>query len=198
MTDNYTKLARDNIKKAWELGINVLEASLPAFRKGGILSMDAFGRKIMLSPEGVFDMDGELVGVIALLISLYTLSANPALPITDPLKAFRELPGSTPYIAAFKANTETAIIKHAYQIPAKLNHILNTFKGEKNNIGGDYSFFVTPLPKITLHYLIYEADEDFPPSVTCLFSNNAHEFMPTDGLADVGEYTTAGIISLLE
>lgn len=31
-------------------------------------------------------------------------------------------------------------------------------------------------------------DEEFPASVTCLYSNNARMFLPIDGLADVGEY----------
>ena len=57
---------------------------------------------------------------------------------------------------------------------------------------------VRPLPKIALCYVFYEADEEFPPSVTCLYSHNAHLFMPTDGLADVGEYTSRTILDLLK
>lgn len=63
--------------------------------------------------------------------------------------------------------------------------------------GGDFFFLLFPLPKIALCYIFYFPDEDFPPSVTCLFSFNAPRFMPLDGLADVAEYTTKGIIELL-
>jgi hypothetical protein len=55
---------------------------------------------------------------------------------------------------------------------------------------------VRPLPKIFLCYIFYEADEEFPPSATCLYSNNANRFMPVDGLADVGEYTSKRILDL--
>ena len=41
-------------------------------------------------------------------------------------------------------------------------------------------------------------DEEFPASVTCLFSQNALSFMPLDGLADVAEYTSKAIIQLLK
>jgi hypothetical protein len=54
------------------------------------------------------------------------------------------------------------------------------------------------LPKIALCYIFYEADDDFPASVTCLYSNNANQFMSVDGLADVGEYTSRKIINLIE
>ena len=40
-------------------------------------------------------------------------------------------------------------------------------------------------------------DEDFPASVTCLYSANAHRFMPTDALADLGEYTSRRILELI-
>jgi hypothetical protein len=63
-------------------------------------------------------------------------------------------------------------------------------------VGGDFSFVVHPLPKIALCYIFYDADEDFPASVTCLFSNNAHLFLPVDGLADTGEYTSKKIIEI--
>ena len=34
------------------------------------------------------------------------------------------------------------------------------------------------------------------PSVTCLYSHNADQFMPVDGLADTGEYTSKKILDL--
>ena len=63
--------------------------------------------------------------------------------------------------------------------------------------GGDFAFTLFPLPKIALCYIFYEADEDFPASVKCLFSNNANQFLPVDGLADVGEYTSKKIMDLI-
>ena len=57
---------------------------------------------------------------------------------------------------------------------------------------------VQPLPKIVLCYIFYAADEDFPASATCLYSHNAHRFMPVDGLADVAEYTSRVILTLLD
>jgi hypothetical protein len=53
------------------------------------------------------------------------------------------------------------------------------------------------LPKVALCYIFYLPDEEFPASVTCLFSQNALSFMPLDGLADVAEYTSKVIIQLI-
>ena len=104
-----------------------------------------------------------------------------------------------PYQGAFRNRTEMALVPAVARIPAKKSHILSRMNGSDAPAGAsaDFGFVVRPLPKIALCYLFYEADEDFPPSVTCLYSNNAHHFMPTDGLADVGEYTSKAILGLI-
>jgi hypothetical protein len=78
--------------------------------------------------------------------------------------------------------------------------IVKTFNGEKGSseAGGDFSFILYPLPKIALCYIFYEADDDFPASVRCLYSNNANHFMPVSELADVGEYTSKQIFKLID
>jgi hypothetical protein len=57
---------------------------------------------------------------------------------------------------------------------------------------------VYPMPKIALCYIFYQADEEFPATVTCLYSNNAHLFMPVDGLADIGEYSSKRMLDLIK
>jgi hypothetical protein len=77
--------------------------------------------------------------------------------------------------------------------------IFETLNGEisQDYDGGDFSIIVRPLPKIKLRYIFYLADEEFPASATCLFSNNALSFLPVDALADTGEYTSKKIIDLI-
>ncbi|MBW1784827.1 MAG: DUF3786 domain-containing protein [Deltaproteobacteria bacterium] len=62
---------------------------------------------------------------------------------------------------------------------------------------GDFCLILYPLPKIALCYIVYLADDEFPPAVTTLFSAKAQSFMPLDGLADVAEYTSKEIIHLV-
>ncbi len=64
-------------------------------------------------------------------------------------------------------------------------------------MGGDFAFVVYALPKVALCYIFYKSDQDFPASVTTLYSNNAISFLPIDALADVGEYTSKKIIEIL-
>jgi hypothetical protein len=85
------------------------------------------------------------------------------------------------------------IIKH------NLDRITRHFEGLQGSSdgAGDFSIRVYPLPKIALNYIFYRADDEFPASVTCLFSHNAATFLPTDALADTGEYTSKKILDIL-
>ncbi|MFP4584440.1 MAG: DUF3786 domain-containing protein [Desulfococcaceae bacterium] len=84
------------------------------------------------------------------------------------------------------------------RIQEKQGEIIRRMDGRNipTNVGGDFSLLVYPLPKIALSYIFYEADEDFPASATCLFSANADEFLPIDGLADLGEYTSRAMLGM--
>ena len=104
-----------------------------------------------------------------------------------------------PYVGAFTTHTEQVLVPYVARIKESVLRITEALNGEiaPSGTGGDFSFIVHPLPKIALCYICYEADDEFPASVTCLYSNNANTFMPMDGLADVGEYTSKKIIELI-
>ena len=133
------------------------------------------------------------------MITLYALHANedPCLP--TPFKAFRELPNSMPYVAAFATHTESLLIPYIDRIESNSGLLFKTLNGElsKGSEGGDLSMIVRPFPKIKLHYIFYRTDDEFPASATCLFSHNALSFLPVDALADTGEYTSKKIIELV-
>ncbi|OQY45176.1 MAG: hypothetical protein B6240_09180 [Desulfobacteraceae bacterium 4572_87] len=114
----------------------------------------------------------------------------------EPLKAFKDFPGSMPYHGAFSANSERVLIPHVNKIREKQAEIISAFDGEAIK-SGDFSMLLYPFPKIAVCAIFYLEDEEFPPSATCLFSSNALDFMPLDGLADVAEYTSGTIIRMV-
>ena len=197
--DNYTQLARNNLVQLYRNLPPDLEHRLPAEKDGAAYSFTAFGRTCVLAPEGI-TLDGvEPPGVIGILLSLYALHATSEVAVLEPLKAFKEFPDAAPYVGAFASHTEQVLVPAFDRIKTAEHRIVERLSGQPapTSVGGDFAFVVRPLPKIYLCYIVYEADEDFPPSVTCLYSTNAHRFMPMDGLADVGEYTSKTILELV-
>lgn len=199
MTDNYAKLVRDNHARLLESIPSNLESLLPAEKDNNSYIFNAFGDRCRLDNTGFFLAEDIQEGVIGILLSLYALNATSDACILEPFKAYKEFPGTMPYVGAFTTHTENILLPHVNAIKqniAKVAEGLNGYIPEKPQ-SGDFSFIVYPLPKLALCYIFYEDDEDFPPSVTCLYSNNASQFVPNDALADVGEYTSKKIISLI-
>lgn len=200
MPDNYEKIVQDNLNQLYGSLPKDLAENLPGEQEGERFVFDAFGETCQIEPGAITLGNHTHSSVFSILISLYALNARPDSCVTEPLKAFKEFPDSTPFAGAFKTHTEQLLAPHVAKIKTSVQMITETLKGGKapDGTGGDFSFIVYPLPKIALCYIFYEADEDFPASVTCLYSNNARLFLSVDGLADVGEYCSKTILKLIE
>ena len=199
MTDNYKKIVRDNLERLYKSLPENLEKILPAKREGDRFIFNAFGEDCVITPEGIQLGSKEHSPVYHILISLYALHACTDKYVHGPFKAFKEFPDSMPYAGAFATHTENLLVPHVPEIKKAADIISEALiPGETPaETGGDFAFTMFPLPKIALTYIFYEADDDFPASVTCLFSNNAHRFLPIDGLADLGEYTSKKILEVI-
>ncbi|MGE0086662.1 MAG: DUF3786 domain-containing protein [Desulfococcaceae bacterium] len=197
MENCYAKLVQNNLHQIYEKkSAEELGRCLPGKAEGSGVSFPAFGRICRISREGIWLGEEKQESVMGILLSLYALHAGPEEAVLYPLKAFKDFPDSGPYTGAFVTHTQNVLIAHVPKIRKHMTGIMEKFSGEKNR-DGDFSFIIRPMPKIALCYIFYEADEDFPASVNCLYSSNASLFMPLDGLADVGEYTSAAIIRIL-
>lgn len=201
MKDNYAAIVQHNIDTLFAAtgAAADLAARLPGKPDGDSVSFRAFGEPCRISPAGIFLSDVKQAGPKGIVISLYALGANSRPRVMTPFRAFKDFPGSMPYVGAFAAYTQEPLVPHVEAVREHLPRILKEMNGgmDVGPVGGDVAFRVSPLPKIALCYIFYEADEDFPASVTCLFSANAVDFIPMDGLADTGEYTTRRILQLL-
>lgn len=199
MTNNYAAIIRDNLAALYENLSDSLEDRLPAVREQDRFIFSAFGDSCLISPGGIILGGEPLTDPRGIIISLYALKASPAACVLKPFKAFKEFANTMPYAAAFQTHTEQILVPHTPAITENTAAIRQRLNGDNApaETGGDLAFTVKPLPKICLCYIFYAADEEFPASVTCLYSSNAADFLPVDALADVGEYTSKKIIEII-
>jgi len=162
-------------------------------------ALTAFGQPCNLDPQGIFIGGQPDWGPRGIIIGLLARHAVSDMCIEAPWRAFRELPGSTPYVGAFRAHTEQLLVPHVPALHRQREAITQGLQGRspEGDVPGDWALVVDPLPKIALCYHFYLPDEDFPANVTCLYASNADRFLPTDALADVGEYMSRALIARL-
>ncbi|MFZ1985623.1 MAG: DUF3786 domain-containing protein [Desulfatitalea sp.] len=198
MTTAYAAIIRENLKKLFTRDLDERAGAMAARRNGDRFECMAFGRPCRIAPEGITLEGMAEEGPRGIIISLYALHAVSAAPVLEPFKAFKEIPNSAPYAGAFANRTEQALEPAVGRLAALREKIFANLEGAAApaSVSGDLAFVVRPLPKITLCYVCYLADDDFPAGVTCLYANNAPLFLPTDALADVGEYTSKAILEL--
>ncbi len=199
MSTNYEKIIQQNLGRLFAADLEERAAAMGAAAEGRQLTFKAFGRRCRMTPEGIRLAGERQSGPLGIILSLYALYADAEAFRLEPLKAFKEVPDSTPYVGAFASHTEQILVPKVDRIMAGREKIIQRLdgRGAPAGVGGDAAMVVFALPKIALCYIFYAADEEFPPSATCLYSNNAHLHMPVDGLADVGEYTSRAILELV-
>ena len=196
---NYAEIIKKNLEQLYSPIAADLADRLPAEQIEDGFIFPAFGQSCQIGPQGIKLGDTDESGPKGVVISLYALRAARAACQLRPFKAFREMPDSMPYVGAFASRTEQVLFEQIDGIEQHADRIAQQLKGSQgaDNDAGDFSLILYPLPKIALNYIFYRADDDFGASVTCLFSNNAATFLPTDALADTGEYTSKKILDIL-
>ena len=196
---NYEEIIHTNLQRLYSNLPADLADRLPASRIDNEFLLRAFGESCRITPQSVKIGDHAQTGPAGIIVSLYALQVTAEACQLKPLKAFRELPDSMPYVGAFASNTESVLVDHIDTIEREADRIIEKFNGlrETQADTGDFSLILYPLPKIALNYIFYRADDEFPAAVTCLFSCNAAAFLTTDALADTGEYTSKKIVELL-
>ena len=196
---NYENIIDGNLQRLYSQLPADLADTFPATQVGDDYLFQAFGESCRIAPQAITIGDQVETGPAGIVISLYALQVTNMTCQLAPLKAFREMPDSMPYVGAFASHTERVLVKHLQQIENKTDQLVDRFSGRREDRpeSGDFALILYPLPKIALNYIFYRADDEFPATVTCLFSNNAARFLPTDALADTGEYTSKKILEII-
>lgn len=199
MTSNYTTIIKDNLTQLFTMDLDERATALPAQRDGDALIFKAFGAQCRLTADAL-TLDAQIEeGPKGIITSLYALHAASETALMEPFQSFKEIPNSAPYVGAFTNRTEQALIPAVERLYKDRQAVYAALDGAdaSGSVSGDFAFVVWPLPKIALCYMCYLPDDDFPAGVTCLYSKNAHIYLPTDALADVGEYTSKTILALV-
>ena len=110
MQNNYGKIVEANLDKVFSDNSRNLFLNLPAEKSGDGFVFRAFGEECKISPAGIYFGTTLQNSVLGILISLYALNATSELCITEPFRAFKELPDSMPYAGAFITHTVKKMI----------------------------------------------------------------------------------------
>ena len=177
-----------------------------AEKSGAVYEKDPEGEKLSMSffsepytirfPKIEFSSPGKrTISLVTRALILHYLLKADGSPLTHKWAAYKDLPGGLLYASVFARRVTEPLIKK-FGRSAKLFQEAGSRLGGESGGVGDASFSLRALPRIPLQYVLWEGDEEFPPSVQLLFDSSVDRYLPLEDIVVLGQITTGRLISL--
>jgi len=130
--------------------------------------------------------------VARILILHYLLHADGA-PLTGKWVAYKDIPGGLLYAGVF-ARRVTEPLMQKFGRSGKWFKEVGMRSGGKSIVVGDASFILHAFPSIPLQYVLWEGDEEFPPTVQLLFDASVDHYLSLEDIVVLGQMSTGRLI----
>ncbi len=128
------------------------------------------------------------------LLLHYLLKADGTLS-TGNWISYKDIPGGLLY-AGVLARRVTEPLAKRFGKSARLFREAGTRLGGESAKGGDVSFILQAFPRVSLQYVLWEADDEFPSSVQLLFDSSVDHYLALEDIVVLGQITTGRLISV--
>lgn len=147
------------------------------------------GREIQMhypSMEAVYTDTGAAVSSAVRILFARLLLEGTIAESTGRMLAYSETPWGNVYEAQFKGRCISRLAFGFGNALDKFEAACQTIAGVPVK-GGDKAFDIPFLPQLTVRLLVWEGDEEFPPSAQILFSDNFPNAYTAEDLAVIGD-----------
>ena len=158
-------------------------------------NVDFLGDKFLISISQktvTFQNGQDVYSFLAVLLLHYLVNAKD-LELTGKLLTFRELEGGDIYYPAFCARGINKITKEFGTEPEMLKRAGQNL-GAKEGTHGDVSIVLEVFPKVPVNVILWEGDDEVPPSSNMLFDSSIKELLPTEDVAVIGGFVASALI----
>ncbi|AKG54029.1 hypothetical protein DGWBC_1389 [Dehalogenimonas sp. WBC-2] len=118
----------------------------------------------------------------SLIMLHYLVTASVETPSVTQSVTFRELPGGKAYYPTFIKRALSPVITHFNESLDQLSIVARHLGGELVSLG-DLAVSFKVLPQVTVTWVIWKGDGEFPTQGTVLFNNGISKYLPTEDIA---------------
>ncbi len=130
--------------------------------------------------------------VTRILLLHYLIRAN-GRPLTGKWVGYKDIPGGLLYAGVFARRVIEPLVRK-FGNSAKWFKEIGKKLGGKSVEVGDASFILHAFPFIPLQYVLWEGDEEFPPSVQLLFDASVDHYLSLEDIVVLGQMATGRLI----
>ena len=159
------------------------------YDRDGKFRLSLMGRPVAVSwpgMESVYEDDGSPTASNIRILLGRLLLGGMLLGHGEKMLAYNEFPWGNVYLQQFRGR---CVMRLAGSYGRSLESFSEACKrvGGREAEGGDIAFDIPFLPKLTVRFLLWEGDEEFPPSAQALFSENFQFAFTAEDMAVVGD-----------
>jgi len=136
----------------------------------------------------------KVVSLVTRILLLHYLIRADGNPLTGKWVAYKDIPGGLLYAGVFARRVTDPLQRKFGKSAEAFREAGKKSGGEPVEIG-DASFILRPYPCVPLEYVLWEGDEEFPPSVQLLFDASVDHYLPLEDIVVLGQVTTGRLIN---
>lgn len=145
-------------------------------------------------PEVTFSSPGKkVVSLVTRILVLHYLIQADGTPLSGRWVPYKEVPGGMLYAPVFSRRVTEPLVK-------VFGNSAKAFKEAGLRIGaspceiGDASFTLQAFPFVPLQYVLWEGDEEFPPTLQLLFDRCVDHYLSLEDMVVLGQMATGRLL----
>lgn len=160
------------------------------------LTLVFFGDQYTITfPEiGIASSRKRTISLVTRIILLhYIIRADGTEPREDMIP-YKEIAGGMMYAGVFQKRVADPLISAFGQDPESFLQAGIAMGGEEAAFG-DISFSLRVLPRVSITFVLWRGDEEFPPSIQVLFDKSIDRYLSLEDVVVLGEMTSKRLIA---
>lgn len=193
---NLSEKEKYNIGVALEIAVNKLSSADPRHvsMNSGVLfnrEQDSYivpylNRKYLVNHStgevSPLQRNDKEVSIQQQILFLHYLTAAGGEALQNEWITFKELPGGAIYTNPYRNRTLIPLLKYFGEQPRRFQEIAASLGGISASFG-DLCMILRPFPRVPIGFVLWEGDEEFPPSANILYDASAPGYLPTEDYA---------------
>ena len=136
----------------------------------------------------------KVVSLVTRILLLHYLIRADGNPLTGRWVAYKDIPGGLLYAGVFARRVTEPLQRRFGKSAGSFKEMGIRFGGKLVEIG-DASFILHVFPRVPLQYVLWEGDEEFPPSVQLLFDASVGHYLALEDMVVLGQVATGRLIN---
>ncbi len=140
-----------------------------------------------------FTIQGSNITLVSRIVIFHYLLTASGLPETGDLIPYEDIPGCRPYLPVFESRVTRPLVS-AFGFNRDAFAEAGAALGARPRDFGDVSFTLNALPMIPLTFILWEGDQEFPPSVKVLFDRSVDDYLPLEDITVIAKLASTRIV----